>query len=347
MTVVVIDYLCPVGHRMFNEIHLRALVSLGIDLVLITRKGFMVDVTNTLSIKRIELQERKPGGTKLKGHIIDSISSKLGDALYLRQAINLANTIENNGVIILTYEIISYSLCFNSIKRLHKVYLFQHNNVEHMVSTWYKRYLTSLIPTNNVFVGISQNMTKKLKELFPQRQIIYVPHGIPTPDVSKNNVSKDYVLIIAESSCDNGFLDSIIDNKGFISYLKSKGLKLLIKSKGYHSKDNLIVISKRLNEEEYYKLLIGSLLIYLPYDKSFKYRTSGVLHECFALDIPVIVNNISAFDEYSDFCNYNLIINSPEDFIEICDYIISTGLPVYRDLKELSPEKKWREVFDI
>ena len=327
---------------MYNTIQLKALKSLGYDILFITGEDYMKQTLEELQIRHIGIPQ-KYYDRKFPRNAFGSVSNKIADIQKLRFALRVARSIEHDAIVFLTYDIVSYFFCPGKGKR---TFLVNHNNVEHISGSRYKLFMTRRLPANHIFIAISREMEQKLRVLLPGREVSYIPHGVPDLDAfkAKENPSGRYVLVIADSSCNLSLLKSVVTDPAGLSSFKSAGVSFLAKVREKVAAPDVKYIDRRLTDEEYYSLLCGASVVFLPYDGTFQCRTSGVMHECFALGTPVITSDIPAFQEYKPLVNgFGLVARDAQSFYMLCSQILArTGdESYYRNLETLSPSSYW------
>lgn len=337
MNILVVDYLCPVGHKFFNEIQIKSLQNCGVSLSYISRLGYFGEA---ISLKRA-LPEKY--FTKRIPLIPLSISSRIWDIMKLRM---IKKEVENgryDAIVFLSYDV--YSLLL--VKLCGVVLLINHVNIDEISCLKTKRLATRLLPSNYHHIALTKRICEYSSSLL-NRTVLYVPHG-----VLKNNyfsVKKHdgkYVFCPITSSCDMILLERILTSEKVISFFKEKGMTLIIKGDNNRpvNSDSIIYLPSFISEEEYQSLLCGALAVFLPYAPSFKYRTSGVFFECLSNSIPVLTNDIDCFRDFESYIAYNYLVNSPEGFIKQLEDLIKHKGCIYYNLEDLEPSIYWKGLF--
>lgn len=332
---------------MYNTIQLQALKSSGFEVTFVSGREYMKEAVGELGIRRADIPDKYFRPLRPSFRLLDAIRKKISDVSRLRAALRIAGTVEHDAVILLSYEVISYFFCQCRDKR---VFLVNHNNVEHISNDRFKLLLTRRLYRNHSFVALSREMEGRLRELLPGRNVCFVPHGIPSLDKYEAlpAPASRYVFIMSDSSCDTALLNSILDHKEEVMSLKRKGVEIIVKTREKGFTQDVTFINRRLADDEYYSLIKGALMVFLPYDKSFQCRTSGILHECFALNVPVVTSDIPAFQEYRPLVtDHELMIGNADAFYKACEAIIDGDRKAgYTGLEALAPGSYWKTILE-
>ena len=139
-------------------------------------------------------------------------------------------------------------------------------------------------------------------------------------------------------------------NNEFNEFLKENGLKLITKSRAKRkSKSNISIIEGYLPQEDYDYLFLHSSCNVLFYTRDFKYRSSGVLNECFANRIPCVFSDCPALKAYLPYINNDHCVfkdaESLKESIRSALEIERNGY--YKGLEEIqNPLNAWKEVLE-
>ena len=348
MKILYFDVWSPKGHHVFNNIHLKALSQID-EVYTVFREGyFKYDYPNIIPFVEVpdELYAKNRGfyytRFKLAGVIRwvwKRVSSENWDyiilssydpfALFISQHFKNSIVIDHNTLGLLESKIHGFAL-----RHLNK-------KIKHVVFTNGMRSRLLECGINNVSI---------------------VPHGfLPMKaenlsSVEEQDLMQKYSLLKSDkiiflpslSKSSKDLFGQELYNQDFNDFLKQNGLKLITKSKVKRdSMSNIIILNGYLPEKDYQYLFLHSSCNVLMYSNDFKYRTSGVLNECFANNIPCIISDCPGLKEYLPYINngYCMFRNSEEIKKSIISAIDSNPLEYYRNLEEISnPKYAWANI---
>ncbi len=351
MKILYFDILSPAGHVVFNNIHLRALSQLG-EVFTVFKEGYntfdnpnvfhFLDIPNCYYKKgegyyksRIRLARMirwvwKEVSKEKWDYII--LSSYCPLALFLSQRFRDAIVVDHNTISLLDSKILGFPLRHLS------------RGIKHIVFNDYMKSRFNVMGIDNVSIvphgfipmncdHISNDEIMGIRQKFSLDQedrIVFLP------SLSKSNVD---------------VIGQFIYNDDFNSFLKWHGLKLITKSGvKRESKSNIIIIDGYLPQREYEYLFLNSSCNVLFYSLDFKYRTSGVLNECFANNIPCVFSGCPALEVYRPY------FNNPHCEFHDGDELKRSILSVlqidrkdyYTGLEEIkNPFNAWKQILDI
>jgi hypothetical protein len=275
---------------------------------------------------------------------LGQLSERIMSILRLLWIIRRFNQKDYDGTVFLIYDILSFF--FYRVSG--NVLLINHNNVSQL-SNCIKRWMTNHLPKNYIHIALNEQMEMRLKELFPDKGVYMVPHGVCPPS---ENVSKPPFILENESflfcpvnrNYDDSFVKLIFESDRFTQYIIDNHIKLYVKESMpiEISCDNIVKISDRIDMMYYNYLIRNSIAVVLPYSPQFQYRSSGILFECAASNKPIISTDIEAMRFFEGKLEISLF-NSINSLIECIDkYIVKTV--VYNDLELFSPDLFWKKI---
>jgi len=212
-------------------------------------------------------------------------------------------------------------------------------------------------------IVFNNGMKSKLMEC-GIKNVSIIPHGFLPMEVKKLMLDEEKEILQKYSLAPTDkiiFLPSLskttydmfgqeLYNADFNDFLRFHGLKLITKSKTKRkSMSNIIIIDGFLPEKEYQYLFLHSACNVLLYSNDFKYRSSGVLNECFANNIPCIISDCPALKEYLPYINNDNCVfrNSDEMKTSILSVLNKKVGEYYRNLNEIaSPLNAWAEIIE-
>jgi hypothetical protein len=291
-------------------------------------------------------------------------SNKLTSRIsYISQLLFIKNKVKFSFfdvIILASYEPVS--LFFANITD--PMLIINHNTISGLDNSKIKEFFTQRISKRNTHVVFDDDMRQRLIQLRITK-IEIIPHGYNKPFAIKDyNVhldlfsekdikkfAKSFIVFIPSSgSVDNNFVSQILQNKKFNEFLIDKNILFFIKGKYTINKDlnkNIILIERRLTDFEYKCLFTISAVILLPYGNNFKYRTSGVLFECFSNNKPCLLSKIKSMLYYSKYFEYNPFFETISDLESRILHIShnqKNGGFTYKCLDELNPTNNWSKI---
>lgn len=348
MKILYFDIWSPKGHIVFNNIHLKALSQLG-DVYTVFREGYYkFDYAHV--IPYLEIPDKFY--TKSHGYFFNRIIL----ARMIRWVWAQVSSEKWDYIIISSYEPFELYLS----QRFKKSIVIDHKNAE-LLENRIQNFSISHLSKDMMHVVFTNGMKSRLVEC-GINNVSIVPHGflpMKTEDLShveEQELMQKYSLLKSDkivflpslSKASKDLLGQELYNEDFNEFLKHHGLKLFTKSKvKRESMSNIIIINGYLPEKDYKYLFLHSSCNILLYSEDFKYRTSGVLNECFANNIPCVFSDCPGLKEYLPFINNEHCVfrNADELKRSILSVTENCNRNYYRNLEEIeSPLKAWEEI---
>ena len=344
MKILVVDSFSDLGHNQFNSIQIRTLNHLGNSVYLVGKKNHFPS-----DVERIAQKVYCIPNCLFNRDIKNSFGS-FWDAiwevirlLYIRLFIYKKRF---DYILFLRYNPLVHFLFYTS----KTCFLFNHYSATELTNPL-KRFCVLLCPNNFIHLALNDYIKGYIQKMLPNRQVFTVQHGLLEPFVldgtcSYVNPNDKFVFCSATSSCDNELLSNIVESQDVVSYLETNNISLIIKSKLAFKECAVIKpISGFISNEDYKYLISKSLCVFLPYDKSFGYRVSGVFFECVANNTFVLASNIPAFNTYKHNGAPLYTVKNAQDFLRgIKD---SIGNKLMWDKSFFSPEEDWNGIQSI
>lgn len=350
MKILYFDCWSPKGHLQFNKIHLEALSKIG-EVYTVFREGAFAD----LFIPHVHRLMGIPDKYYLD--YSSSFKSRMLLSRMMRFVWRKINANEWDYIILATYDATSLFLS----QKFKNAFVIDHNTIadlDNPVKGWFYRHLSK----NITHVLFNDDMKRKMDENGIYNYII-VPHGflpmIPHESddtfandfYARNKINKEERLLFIPSlsRASEDLIGRFIYKDDVNSFLKENNLVLFTKSLVERpSMSNIRIINDYLSKEEYEFLFLNSLCIIMLYSTAFKYRTSGVLNECFANQIPCIFNNNEALMSYGRYINNDkTVFSNTEEMKESILSVLSrdNNKPFYQALDEIeSPLEAWAKI---
>ncbi|WP_312342370.1 hypothetical protein [Chryseobacterium binzhouense] len=336
--ILYIDVICADGHINFNKIYINSLIESNEDVKLILKKGYANKMGFNSKFVLFELPEFLFYDFK-KIRFFNRLMMTIS-LMYINIRILFKNY---SNIYIGSYEEISFFCSFFGKKTI----LINHNNISGL-SNSLKRFFFIKLSKKHTMLVFNNQIRDYLYEL-NIKNVIVKPHGLPEV-FSKNIItpirkhSERIIFLPSHNSIDVNFIDDAFNNEMLLSLLKEYNFKIVKKGGTVYKDSNIVTIDKVLGYEEYKSILLESDIILLPYPSTFKYRVSGILHECFVNDKLCLLSNIDAFRVYEGNFNYNPFFSDVNDLCRRLSELMISFLSeesyngnYYKNLSELKP----------
>ena len=294
MKLLIADTQYPKGHYNLN-IHLLKLLS-SLDFIeevkVLNYKEYYRDIEKE-KFKLLKLKCLFFSKNEYWGYILSFLN-----AIIIKMRLLC---IKYDKVIFFTFDTLSFFLI--SIFTNKNIYLFHHNNADHLVNK-YKSIFFNLYK-NKVYHIVFEDFIKDylVKKGVDSNLVYVIRHPLPvllnTCQPLSNKKSKIFVGL--GHGNDESLLCEIINKELETKILQNNNIKLVIRSQQKYIKlpPSVKIINDFLSKEEYENLYseASGILILFPY--SFKYRFSGTLLDAFYSKKIVIGRNIPIVKSFS------------------------------------------------
>jgi len=308
--VIYINYMKQYGHINYDKIHIAALKNAGYDVKLIMHS----DIASKMDLSKDLYALILPNwfSKDFKNGITNRI-------LYIATLLYIAIKLYKSKY---DYYVISNTdaISFGLLPLFRDTILICHDNGKDF-SYPIKLFFMKKIAKKNNFVVFNEMMKQPFLE-HGITNVFTISHGcLPSfkntksPTV-KNICEKEYTVFHPSAKSDVDFIKTLY-NKDFNDLLKKNNIKLILRNNSnidlYLS--NILLINRRLSNEEYQTLFIKADLIFLAYPQSFKYQVSGVSFECISNNKNIIVLRHDSLKYCNDFYNYDIFVSNKEEFL--------------------------------
>lgn len=341
MKILIIDYMSVPAHQNFNKIHIDVLLSQGHSLTLVGRKGQFDNIGAKQNVPRLVIPE-----FFYYRHPFPQLSTRIQGNLCLLWIRGIIKFKIFDCVVIPTYDILSFFL----FRVPNKVVIIDHNNVSQLENK-VKRLLTILLPKRFIHVALNSLMEARLRELFPDKTIYHIPHGVLFKPVESNlphflNSEKAFFFCPVNSNYNKDFVQAAFNSAELQDYLEQLGMQMYIKtSLNIHPSSANISSVSTLSNAEYDYMISHASAVILPYSNLFKYRCSGVLFECVSYDTPVLATKLEDMLIYQDIINIKFFDN-PQSMVTGLNELLFSP-PMKNDVAKLNPATYWEKMIAI
>ena len=316
--VLYIDVICSDGHVAFNEIYISNLLKTGYEVKLILKKKCIKKLNLPDSLILFELPSFLFYDFKKYG-IINRLMMLIS-FIYINFKIY---KLKFSYVYVGGYEEISFYFSFFCKRTI----LINHNNIDGL-NNRVKRYFFRKKSIKHKILVFNEKIKNYLIKIRINNLIVN-SHGLPKVFSSSINNWKydsfDKVIFLpSSSSSDLKFVLELINNSLFLDFLNTNNILLIIKGNYSIANPNIIVIDDFIDFEEYKSIFLKSDILLLPYPDSFRYRVSGVLHECLVNNKICLLSQIEAFESYSYHFTYNPFFRNIIELIERIEFLLKS-----------------------
>lgn len=293
MKILLIDQLSPRGHIKYAKYWINILKNLKIDFEFIGRESFLKNIDIDKKFIKLSIPEKYYKNMTNKNILIREYAMiKL--LLYIKNNINVT---KYSNIVFLSFE--NISIFFSVFFHQKKILLILHNNLKH-INNKIIYNIIKFLSKSNTLISLDNFINVNLSEMGIKNKVITYPliKGYVQQDNLKNN--KEIIIFSPSiSSIDKKLVTSLLQDEEVGKILQERNIKLILRDKELKSSmNNLVILSEFLSEDSYNNLLKKSDIIFLPYEKDFNNRISGVLLEAISLDKSLIIpkyNNLKCF----------------------------------------------------
>lgn len=304
-----IDPISAKGHLSFNKTYVDKLLKIkGVKTDFVFRENYFKMLGRTEISLKLEIPDL---------YYKNNRSGLVNRYFFLKCLLFIKSKIDftvYDYIIFGNYEEISFFL--SGIKN--RCYLINHHNLQGLDNS-IKKLFYKLISKTNYQVVFQNSFSDFLKSIGIEN-IIVSPHGLPKPfQINKNLISneinsflRDYknfeylIFLPSSSSSDKSFIDQLLTDDSFLSFLKEKKIFLLIKGQFNlkNKADNILITQNYFSENLYRYIFLEANFILIPYPHSFKNRVSNILFESIANNKVCLLSSQSELINYKEFINY-------------------------------------------
>lgn len=341
--ILYIDPIYQPGHINFNQIYIDYLYKEGYSIDFF----FINNYADGLHLKSVsKVYTIKSSLLKRRHNPVFNRILYLYTLLFLRCKVNIK---AYDYLLFSSYEEISFFFSFYS-----NAYLINHVNLQGCHSRIKKFFISNIFKKNTPIV-LNENCYSFMKEYFHCNHLILSKHGLLPPfervkkSVKYSSVVYKYKYVIfspSYNSADSCFISSLLESDSFRTYLQNQDILFVVRSRMKIDNDNILCISEYLSEDDYRFLFLKANIILIIYPKTFQYRVSGVLFECFSNNKMCLLYDIDSFKEYSVNFNYIPYFSDVEGLIEKIDMGLSYDnfRPLFNRLEDLKPSIHFNRV---
>ena len=316
--ILYIDPFSTYGHKNFNEIKIRNLACLEVELTCVFRDGYFEE----LHFEKKKTRLYKIPKKYYKGNR-SSFFNRIEMIKILRHVKRELNFKDFDKIILAAYD--NIALYFSFIRE--EIFLVNHNNLAGLDNK-IKLFFFKQISKRNIHLVFEDYMREYLNSIGIAK-VISVSHGLPNefkaigdlPPTSLTDLKieqySNLIFVPSSSSSDVFFIDKLINDSSFQNYLKENNILLVLRGDYEVTQNkNIQIINKYLSKIDYRYLLIKSSIIIIKYPASFKYRTSAVFLDCVANNKIVLISEIEAFKQLESKINYNPYFTTIDELID-------------------------------
>lgn len=346
-TILYIDLFCEFGHNNINKIYINKFINSGYIVHVAMKKSYFDTLALDKNLLIIELPEK---------YFITSNSKILSRINQIKLLWFIQSFINKNKY---TFCFFSYfdeiSFYLSGFKE--KSFLMVHGNTENLYNKIKYFFLKKLSNIKKIYFLVFSN---DFKNRFNQKKIYNVilsPHGIPEAlQINQIDSTNDFNELLFDINCSpndskivfipnsnkfgNTFLNELLNDNYFLSFIKTNNLILIVKGNNINTSSDRVFFLPPYVEDKYFNaLLLNCKIVLLNYPISFQHRVSGIFFECIANRKPLIVSNINSFVQYRNNFSYDPYYTDFQSLCERIKYLIQVDSKFnpYINLDSLDP----------
>lgn len=301
MKILLIDQLSPRGHVKYDRYWINILENLKIDFEFIGRESFLKNIDIDKKFIKLSIPEKYYENITDKNILIREYALiKL--LLYIKNNINIMTY---SNIVFLSFE--NISMFFSMFFHQKKILLVLHNNLKRLNNKVIYNII-KFLSKSNTLISLDNFININLSEIGIKNKIII--HPLIKSYVQQNDLKNNKEIIVFSpsiTSIDKKFLTSLLQDEEFKELLQEKNIKLILRHKELKSSiNNIVILSEFLSESSYNNLLEKSDIIFLPYEKNFNNRISGVLLEAISLEKSLIIPKYNDLKYFLNFKQDNI-----------------------------------------
>lgn len=236
------------------------------------------------------------------------------------------------------------------------LFLICHGNVSGLNNPIKKFFLTRVAERGSLVVF--HEFIRQHCEWHGISNVLVEPHGMQEPfsvdeetrtrvlqSIDERLVSNDFAHIVfvpkGSKFCDR-LIERAIADPRFMLFLADRRIVLVIMGTRLHSScANVVVHPRRLSDLEFQAVFLHSSCVILSYPKSFTFRVSAILFECFSNNKPCVLSAIESFKVFEPHFNYDPFFIDIAGLMTALETVLSLPAEVrgapYGNLESLTP----------
>lgn len=341
-----VDPISPPGHRTLNRVFIETLLARGYTVDLMMRAGYLSDLVLPAGGERFEIPGEyfaaRPG----------KVRARLDHLRILRFTKRQLARRAYGCVFFSSFDEIPLAL-----SRIQgNLVLVAHANVADLDNP-IKRFFLQRLARRSTLVVFHEFIRRRCNT-FGIHSVMVEPLGLSPPYQMDENARRAAVATVdrrlagrrfdhiffapSGSKYSDGFLGVLTHDEEFREFLRAYRIALIIKD-GQLQRDcpNVIILRRPLSDDQYRGLFLSSRALVLSYPKTFNYRVSAILFECFSNGKRMLLSDIEGFRAFEPHCAYPAFFQSKLDIMARMRESIDAArdvTPLYRDVDRLMPD---------
>lgn len=341
-----IDPFSSEGHINFNNIFIGALYNEISSIDFVFRDGYKEKLHTFKNSKNYAIPNKFYSKTKNK------FQTRLGLFRIYNYLKKIISENQYDFILFSSYDELTLHLsCFRK-----GLILINHNNL-YKLDRSLKFYFFKKSAKDNYNI-VFENYMKDYLNSKGINNVYVIHHGLPISfdvkimlkascynEFSSFDKYKKIIFSPSGSSMDITFINNLIKNKSFLTFLENNEILLILKNKYTKSSHtNIHVISNYLSISQYQYLFLKSNMILISYPLSFKLRVSAVLFEAISNKKLCLISDIPSLKNFKNFFKYDPYFSNVDTLIERINLIINLPdhirIDPYKNTDLLSPDFK-------
>jgi hypothetical protein len=277
------------GHVRINEWIINVLSKLG-KVHIVFPRGWIKDIPDNVIIHEYETK---------KYPIKENAAQILKSLDCLRYAKKIDEKEHFDCIIFAAYNVYAMTIgrwMFKESKS--RLFLIHHNILDQLELSSIKRFLFGTYEKSVNHIFIEKFIAGKFLEMrkIDRAQIYYFSHPLNKID---RDIVNDIDYLGISNSNDEDWVKYLIEEEEKSGKFRNEKIKIILRSTKYEfDNDFLTVFKGRLEDSEYYEMILRSRCILVPFPEDFKYRVSGSVVDAFSNHKRVLGSSIPIIVEY-------------------------------------------------
>lgn len=343
--VLYVDPICPAGHVTLNRVYIERLVDAGFAVDVVLKEGYAEQIGIPTGVGR------HPASAEYFGEHHGRIRSRWNQLRLLRMLRRTLPLDKYDLVFFSSYEEVSFYLAaFPG----HPI-LVNHANVAALDQP-IKRWFIKRIARRATFVVFHEFIRDRLREDGILRVRVH-PLGLTRPYVVAESTKKaalaaidprlvsdrwaQMVFVPTGAKYGSPFVGELLRKEEVLQYLEERRILLVVKDRALRSpSENVLVLAEQVPSDWYQALFCAATCVLICYPRTFTYRVSALLFECFSNGKACLVSDIEAFRAFEVHFRYSPFFSDPADLMRRLDDLLKVPQLLrnpYLKLEELMP----------
>lgn len=277
------------GHVRLNEWIINVLSKLG-EVHIVFPRGWIKDIPDNVVVHECEIKTYP---------VKENLAQILKSLDCLRYAKKIDNKEHFDCIIFAAYNFYAMTIgrwMFKEAKS--RLFLIHHNALDQLEASCIKRFLFCTYEQSINHIFIEKFIASKFLEIrkIDKSQVYFFSHPL---NKIEREIVKDIDYLGISNSNDENWVKYLIEEEKKAGRFRAEKIKIVLRSTMYEFNNEFLTVFKgRLEDSEYYEMVLRSNCILVPFPETFKYRVSGSVVDAFSNHKRVLGSNIPLIVEY-------------------------------------------------